>query len=132
MTIFRRMIFWIVIPAASGIFAGFLLGTAGANNWIIALYALTIILCIVETFVERTKEWFSIVLWIPELLTGFLFGKVLVGLLVGMSTGWFTACVVGFGIMVVYTISYAREILKNIDPEEEEVEEESVEEEDGN
>lgn len=110
----RRLIFCVIIPAVSSFLAGAFFTLHGVSNVGIVILLAIIALCAGWAYyVKGSGLAYNVVGWLPEVFTGYLYIKVLAGLInneFGPMTFMFVLAL--FVIMVVFTIKYGNEIMK--------------------
>lgn len=110
----RKLLFCIVIPAAASFLAGAWFTLHGVSNLGIAVLLLIVALCTGWAYyVKGSGLAYYIVGWLPEVFTGYLYIKVLAGLINNeFGPMIFVLVVLLLAIMVVSTIRYGETVKK--------------------
>ena len=103
----RKLLLWIVIPAVTSFLAGVWFTLHGVNNIEATIWLAIILVCTIDAYVKRgIGIAISVVLWILEAFTGFLYIKVLAGFLGEFGIIMHLFVLLLFLIMVLLTINY--------------------------
>lgn len=109
----RKMLFCIVIPAAASFLAGAWFTLHGVTN-----LGITVLLAIVALcagwgyYMKGSSMVYSILEWLLELFTGFLYIKVLAGLLGEFGALMYVFVLGLFVLMVIFTIKHAKTVIR--------------------
>lgn len=112
---FVRTLVWIVIPAISSFFAGLWFASFGPTNTKIAILAAILLLCAVEAAIDQSiSTAIGVAFWALEIVTGVLLMNILNGMFVSIPTWKYVLYILGFIIMLLLTVGYGREMLKDV------------------
>ena len=104
----RKMLFCIVIPALASFFAGAWFTLHGVSNVGITVLLLIVALCAGWSYYVRGSSLaYYVVGWLAEIFTGFLYIKVLAGLLGEFGALMYIFVLILFVTMVLLSIKYA-------------------------
>lgn len=104
----RKMLFCIVIPALASFLAGAWFTLHGVSNVGITVLLLIVALCAGWSYYVRGSSLaYYVVGWLAEIFTGFLYIKVLAGLLGEFGALMYIFVLILFVTMVLLSIKYA-------------------------
>lgn len=104
----RKMLFCIVIPALASFLAGAWFTLHGVSNVGITVLLLIVALCAGWSYYVRGSSLaYYVVGWLAEIFTGFLYIKVLAGLLSEFGALMYIFVLILFVTMVLLSIKYA-------------------------
>ena len=110
----RKMLFCIVIPALASFLAGAWFTLHGVSNVGITVLLAIVALCVGWSYYVRGSSLaYYVVGWLAEIFTGFLYIKVLAGLLGEFGALMYILVLILFVTMVVLSIKYAT-IIKRV------------------
>ena len=112
---FIRTVVWIIIPAISSFFAGLWFASFGPTNAKIAILAAILLICAGEAAIEQSVSTaIGVAFWTLELATGWLFANILNGMFDNIPTWKYVLYILGFVVMLLLTVGYAKEMLKDV------------------
>ena len=107
----RKLLFCIVVPAATSFLAGAWFTLHGVTNWGITILLAVVALCAAwGNHVGGSKVSYEVVWWLLEVFTGFLYIKVLAGLLGEFGALMYVLVLVLFVLMVIFTVKHAKKV----------------------
>ena len=112
---FIRTVVWIIIPAISSFFAGLWFASFGPTNAKIAILAAILLICAGEAAIEQSVSTaIGVAFWTLELATGWLLSNILNGMFDNIPTWKYVLYILGFVVMMIFTVSYTKELLKDV------------------
>ena len=112
---FIRTVVWIIIPAISSFFAGLWFASFGPTNAKIAILAAILLICAGEAAIEQSVSTaIGVAFWTLELATGWLLSNILNGMFDNIPTWEYVLYILGFVVMLLLTVGYAKEMLKDV------------------
>ena len=112
---FIRTVVWIIIPAISSFFAGLWFASFGPTNAKIAILAAILLICAGEAAIEQSVSTaIGVAFWTLELATGWLLSNILNGMFDNIPTWKYVHYILGFVVMLIFTVSYTKEMLKDV------------------
>ena len=120
----KRVIFTIIIPMVVSLIAGFQLTYHGGSNIGLTIWFLIMGVCVVIANLEEGGNGILVALWTADLITGFLYCKVLEGILSEMNSFLFAFYILLFAFAVYVNVEYFKfmlsEVSKGLETEEQE------------
>ena len=107
----RKLLFCIVIPAATSFLTGAWFTLHGVTNWGITILLVVVALCAAwGHHVGGSKVSYEVVWWLLEVFTGFLYIKVLAGLLGEFGALMYVLVLLLFVLMVIFTVKHVKKV----------------------
>lgn len=109
----RKLLFCMVIPGASSFLAGSWFTLHGVTNLGITVLLAIVALCAAwGYYVKGPKLAFSTFEWLLETITGFLYIKLLAGLLGEFGVLIYVLVLALFTLMVIFTINHVKHVVE--------------------
>lgn len=109
----QKLLLWIVIPASASFLAGVWFTLRGVTNLGITIIVAIIAVCTINAYLKKGIEIaLSVVLWISEAFTGFLYIKALEGFLGEFGIMLHLFVLLLLLLMVLFTINHGEKIMQ--------------------